>query len=97
MQQSHDGQIDFDDGEWERLLDILQSMPAMLGNKEVRGTFFRTFGGGPEGGYIRHRGVFYEVKRSWGTPFYLNRPLRGLLHIETDNDGQDYIKFERTT
>ena len=95
MQRSHHGKINFDDGKWERLYDIVQSMPAMLGNKEVRGTFFRTYGGGPEGGYIRHAGLVYEVERSWGKPFYLKRPFRGWLEWESDDDGQHYIKFER--
>ena len=81
--------------EWEKLYGIVESMPAMKGGKWVRGTFYRTYGGGPEGGYIEYGGQVFEVERRWGTHFVLKKSHTGTLQVEFDDEGVWRVKFER--
>jgi len=46
-------------------------------------TFFQTYGGGPEGGYIRMPdGSVYSIQRTWGDPFSLPERVDGKLEVK---------------
>lgn len=46
-------------------------------------TFFQTYGGGPEGGYVRMPdGSVYTIQRTWGTPFGLPEKVDGKLEVK---------------
>jgi hypothetical protein len=51
-------------------------------------TYYQTFGGGPEGGYlVMPDGDVYETKRTWGEPFDLPKKLEGKKLLRKKTDG----------
>jgi len=51
-------------------------------------TYYQTFGGGPEGGYlVMPDGEVYTTQRMWGTPFDLPRKLEGKKLLRKKMDG----------
>ena len=63
----------------------------------VKGQFFATYGGGPEGGWFTYvcdeEKYLFRVHRTWGTPFVLDKELKGELHFELANDGSDWVTY----
>jgi hypothetical protein len=71
--KADNGDEDFDEDEsdpFEEIYEVQENF-RMLNEKNVpiKGTFYKTYGGGPEGGYLITKKNIYAIERTWGTPY----------------------------
>lgn len=60
----------------------------------IYGNFYKTYGGGPEGGYVVSRGKVYAADRKWFEKWTLTE-LNGVLEVKTEGEAT-YVKFVRS-
>lgn len=79
-------------GEWEEVYSVQEvtkelfpGLSKMFYKAEEPEKYYQTFGGGPEGGYIRKDDEVYRVSRGWGQPWRLEQLKNVALEYEPEN------------
>ena len=75
-----------DDDEWQQLYEIKD-----LEVNDLKGKFYMTYGGGPEGGYFVRGNRLYNITRTWGQPWGLERIFGMMLIVNTDGDSVNFV------
>jgi hypothetical protein len=74
--KADNGNEDFDEEDpFEEIYEVQENFRMLNKNGvPIKGTFYKTYGGGPEGGYLiikkrKNMPEIYAIERSWGTPY----------------------------
>ncbi len=85
---------EFVDGDWQQIYQ--RRMFSEVGG-DIEGTYYETYGGGPEGGYVVTSELqVYEVSRNWGEPWITQLMSSDcVLHVRPmpDAPSPDYCEY----
>jgi len=79
-----------EDDEWLDVYNI--EIDFEVGN--IKGTYYQTFGGGPEGGYVETENAVYHIKRTWFEEWKIYKTRYVLIKRDIDYGLGIQIKSE---
>ena len=77
----YDDDYDDDDDQWQQVYKIRDTEV-----NDLKSKFYMVYGGGPEGGYFVSGNRLYNIDRTWGQPWRLERIFGMRLIVNTDGD-----------
>lgn len=79
-----------EDDEWLDVYNLEEDFE--VGN--IKGTYYQTFGGGPEGGYVETENAVYHIKRTWFEEWKIYKTRYVLIKRDIDYGLGIQIKSE---